>query len=42
MPHIRISAKRLAPQAIRDRLGIPAEPEFDWGNLDLRDDVSIA
>ncbi|MFZ7094428.1 Hint domain-containing protein [Primorskyibacter sp. 2E233] len=42
MDRPRLSALRLVPQAIRDRLGIPAEPEFNWDNLDLWDDESAA
>jgi hypothetical protein len=30
MDRPRLSALRFVPQAIRDRLGIPAEPEFNW------------
>jgi hypothetical protein len=38
MDRMRISAQRLVPDAIRARLGIPAEPEFDWDDLDLWDE----
>jgi len=37
MDRPRISDQRLVPDAIRARLGIPAAPEFDWGDPDLRD-----
>jgi len=37
MARHRISDRRLVPDAIRARLVIPAEPEFDRADLDLRD-----